>query len=354
MAITINFLGDINLGCLFENYRGVVVKQIELGINPLANVKQLLYNADLNIANLECVLSNVSDKKPPLCDILRAPESYAKILKENRVDVVCLANNHSFDHGETAFIRMKAALKENNISFFGEARNAIQCEPVILNVNNQVVGLLGFYFEETLCSSFYGQLVAHIKKQCIVSKNRCNSLILSLHWGHEYTSGPVSWQVELAKELIDGHGVDVIYGHHPHRLHGYALYNNKLFIPSLGNFIFDDYVKKNRITSIIKATIEETGHISNVEQTPLYINKKFQPTISKRLSQYIDYINNQTVKSLSLSKYHLLLWDRNQAKVSKRGHLVNRIKIRILFILRFYIFLPYLFRLLNNRDGLRR
>ena len=77
----ISFAGDLSLGALFENLGKGVSEKIDKGTNPFEHTRELFQKSDLNIVNLECVLSSVSSRQEPYSNILRCPEKYINILK---------------------------------------------------------------------------------------------------------------------------------------------------------------------------------------------------------------------------------------------------------------------------------
>ena len=54
-----------------------------------------LERGDLNVINLECVLSDRSQLHKPFANILISPERYLRFLVDNRINVVTTANNHA-------------------------------------------------------------------------------------------------------------------------------------------------------------------------------------------------------------------------------------------------------------------
>ena len=77
----------------------------------------------------------------------------------------------------------------------------------------------------------------------IARESGADLVILSMHWGIEYQTTPLPYQVPLAERLTDA-GVDVILGHHPHVLQPVitrrtADGRTALIAYSLGNFVSD-------------------------------------------------------------------------------------------------------------------
>ncbi len=348
IMIKINFVGDILFGELFSSY-GVGVKTIiEQDIDPFEYVSNQLKTADLNIGNLECVLSDKSNRLGIFKDIMRGKPEYIKLLV-NKIQVVNLANNHTFDHGEEAFLEMKKKLKENKISFFGHPYNN-DCIPLIIKKNDTTLGFIGFNLSNNTPEKLYelkNRIIDIIKK----IKGSVDILILSIHWGLEYVNAPIDWQVIFAKEFFNN-GVDIIHGHHSHRIQGYVFKNNKLVMFNCGNFIFDDRRKKNRYTGIIKVKIKDKN-IHSVNITPLYLNKRYQPEYVDLNSIKKKYDN---LNSLASKMYNTDLIDlKNASKTiieeSMKGHFYNRLYILFNLISRFYKYSPHYLFLIKTKFG---
>ncbi|HEV2214779.1 MAG TPA: CapA family protein, partial [Terracidiphilus sp.] len=81
------------------------------------------------------------------------------------------------------------------------------------------------------------QVLAAVK----AARAQCDFLIVSLHWGIEYSTTPRSQDVALAHKILDA-GATVILGHHPHVLEPVETYRtadgrNTVVFYSLGNFL---------------------------------------------------------------------------------------------------------------------
>lgn len=330
--LSLNFLGDISFGEMFENINHGVLSKVEKGYDPFYFVKEALKKADLNIGNMECVLSDLSSHNDVWSKVMRCPESYIKLLKDNNIHVLNLANNHTKDHGKEAFIRMKELLLKNGINVIGDSYNKLQDKPLFISVKEKSIALSGYYIEETASVSEYKDAIESIKKSLSISNHSADITILSLHWGHEYTRQPRQWQIDLLLELKKTYRIDILYGHHTHTLQGVCNYDNTIFAPSLGNFIFDARFKKNRISAMLNVSYDIENSQFFYNQLPVYINENFQPVPAEYYKSYINTSNEQLYKLITGkdNTYN----DQVNKKESAKGHQLNRIKIRILVLLR--------------------
>jgi predicted amidohydrolase len=145
-VVKINFMGDVMLGELLENYRRGLRSILEKkGIDPFEHVRPVLGEADLNVVNLECVFSDSSILERPFSEILVAPESFVEYLVVGGIGVVSTANNHALDHGGKAFERSVALLRERGIHVIGyDAGRFFQEEPVVVETGGMKLGFLGY------------------------------------------------------------------------------------------------------------------------------------------------------------------------------------------------------------------
>ncbi len=84
----------------------------------------------------------------------------------------------------------------------------------------------------------YERLKSLVSDEVVKSKLTADIVIVSFHWGEEYTKTITSHQKELAHIAIES-GADVVVGHHPHWVQEKEIYHDKPVYYSLGNFVFD-------------------------------------------------------------------------------------------------------------------
>ena len=86
-------------------------------------------------------------------------------------------------------------------------------------------------------------------------------MIVSFHWGIEYTGQANAEQRSLAHAAIDA-GADLVLGAHPHVLQGLELYHGKLIAYSLGDFVFDDHAQPTGETIVLQVKLPPSGEPS--------------------------------------------------------------------------------------------
>jgi poly-gamma-glutamate synthesis protein (capsule biosynthesis protein) len=170
------------------------------------------------------------------------------------------------------------SLKENNITPVGVANKT-----EILEVKGFKVAFMAYSFiDDFIHNSAYNKVKSERKILEDIKKIRdsVDLVIVSLHWGYEYTPFPSPEQVEIGRRLID-YGTDIILGHHAHVIQGYEIYKGRTIIYGLGNFIFDDtYIKSTRKSMIAKIRVDMTTKDIKIDFIPVICDPKdFYPKI---------------------------------------------------------------------------
>ena len=251
---------------------------------PFNKIRNELHKAEILFGNLECTLSEAG--KNPLdyhsVQMRGSPSNLSGLINAG-FNIMNMANNHSMQHGETPFIETVKMLEKNNIKPCGvNFKNFRKGIPVTLTVNEITVSFIGYslrprqYFEShPLYSEGY---IDEITKDIQNIRDKTDVLIISLHWGDEFIERPSPEEIMLARNIIDA-GADLILGHHPHVVRGIEKYNNGYIVYSLGNFVcdmlWDDSLRESFIFS---CSLSKDG-IKNIQITPVFINKNFQPEV---------------------------------------------------------------------------
>ncbi len=156
-------------------------------------------------------------------------------------NLVSLATNHTMDSGEKAVINSRKYWdKQKNILAIGsydsfETQNEIQ----IMEKNGITYTMLNYTYgtngiavpkgKEYLVNVWptdlsindpkrdtkYQLYKEQVKKDIQKIRDKVDVLIVSMHWGIEYTHTPTAYQKDEAEFLAD-QGVDIIIGTHPH------------------------------------------------------------------------------------------------------------------------------------------
>ena len=282
--VIINAVGDVWFGdhpvCIGHGVRSTAAR---FGPGFLfEEVAPLLEEGDFNFCNLESVLSD-HGLRPwllPSLEMRGSPECI-EALRAARFNVVNVANNHAMQHGLEAFNETVELLGRHEISVVGIDRDG-RAVPLITKKGSVEVAFIGFSMHEELyCQgdvaySYRRDPAMVVKAVADLRKQFDGFIVCSLHWGDEYIHRPSPEQVGLAHKLVDS-GVDVLLGHHPHVLQGIERYRRGIIFYSLGNFIFDLWMRPAKKT--VMARIElASGKTPTFSAVPIWINDNYQPT----------------------------------------------------------------------------
>ena len=241
VPITMTFVGDI----MFD--RGVkrtVKNHLQGSYDGLYANASYLTDVDIAFANLEGPVGtsgyNVGSRFS-----FHMEESGLRAMKTAGFDIVSFANNHVGDYTVEAFLETLDLLKKLEIRYSGAGKTSGEVfAPTIIEVRGTRIGFLSAsdvgptWLNVTEKSPGIAlmrdpQLIQSIGE----AKKSVDVLVLSLHWGNEYSPASAE-QIKYAHTFIDA-GVDIIVGHHPHVIQKVEVYKGKPIFYSLGNFIFD-------------------------------------------------------------------------------------------------------------------
>jgi poly-gamma-glutamate capsule biosynthesis protein CapA/YwtB (metallophosphatase superfamily) len=215
------------------------------GADSLADVSDLLRDADLTFVNLEGPLcdegesSKCGHSKNP-CFAFRVPTRYGAYLADAGVDVASTANNHNGDFGDTCRRATERTLDSLGIAWSGAKGTVATLERKGLKI-----ALIAFHTSAATNDVNDLPAARAIVKQAASTHD---VVIVSFHGGAE---GPKFDHVAEGTEMFFGEnrgdlrafahavveaGADLVIGHGPHVLRGMELYQGRLIAYSLGNF----------------------------------------------------------------------------------------------------------------------
>ena len=202
-----------------------------------------------------------------------SPEEIGDTMVNLGFNLVSLANNHTMDKGEKGVInsvnywKTKPGVyytgqaisnedRENNIKI--EEKNGIKY--AFLSYTTVTNGLLPPSGKEYL-TNIYSKEKA--KRDIDSVKNKVDLIIVSMHWGEEYTTNPNSNQKQVAKELSEM-GVNLIIGNHAHSIQPVEMINDTLVFYALGNFISAQDTPDKQTGALVTLTInkDQNGKIT--------------------------------------------------------------------------------------------
>ena len=229
--ITLSFVGDCTIGTdtnfgYSRSFTDVFDKNNKDVDYFFRGVESILDNDDLTIANLETTFTDATKKRVKTFNFKGEP-SYVNILLDGSVEVVNLANNHTYDYLEKGYTDTVDTLEDAGVGYYG---NNVFLIKEVKGIKIGFAGFMGFDSGKNTCiqideaMKYFGDKDVDIK-------------IVSFHWGVERNNYFNSNQETLGKYAIDS-GANLVIGHHPHVLQGIQEYKDAYIVYSLGNFVF--------------------------------------------------------------------------------------------------------------------
>jgi poly-gamma-glutamate synthesis protein (capsule biosynthesis protein) len=266
--IVIAAVGDIMMPASLQRAIGKSKKGYDFLFEKIA--KDL--SADITFANLE---TPVDDSAPAAgYPRFNARPALLGALKHAGVTIVSLANNHALDAGAQGLKRTIDNIETAGLVFVGAGRTRAEAGEIkFLQSRDVRVAFLSYTYATNqgvprkvkrppAVNILAPDSEADLARAALaVQKARANAdlVVLSLHWGDEYSRQPTLWQRRVAERLIKA-GADIILGHHPHVLQPIesipaAEARIGLVAYSLGNFISTQhagisYLTKNQTKAL--------------------------------------------------------------------------------------------------------
>lgn len=210
------------------------------------SVEKIFAAADYRIVNLEAPVTT----NTPQNRILKTgphlrsdAETLLPYLKQLKVEMVTLANNHILDYGTIGLSKTFSTLEENKINYVGAGNNLQEAaKQFTLEKNGMKIAVLNFaenewsIAEEDKPGANPLDIIDNIK-QIKTAKAIHDKVICIIHGGHEYYHLPSPRMVKQYRFYVEN-GADAVVGHHTHCIGGYEVYKDVPIIYSLGNFLF--------------------------------------------------------------------------------------------------------------------
>ena len=328
MNISLKAVGDISFGdspkCFGFGVKRVVEKK---GADFIFEKIKGQLNSDILFGNLETVLSDKSLVAYDFySDQMRGPVECVDALWRAGFNVLNIANNHMLEHGAPAFWDCIERLRRKKIAIVGlKGFGDYFSEPAILDTSGGKIGFLGYSLEEdnrlgSLGDIDYANCTDPEKIYADVNSLKCkvDLVIVSLHWGLEFASGPSMALVEIARRIVDA-GANIILGHHPHVVQCIEKYRGGTICYSLANFVFDMMWNKRCCRSMIVQFELQNDKIDKMNFYPVKINRNYQPELDvdekallylERLSQM--HLEHFATKEVNI-EYENLTYYKNVA-----------------------------------------
>lgn len=217
------------------------------------NVKEIVSQADYSIVNLECPVVDKNATPIEKCGPnLKTTVKGVEALKWTGFNCVTLANNHFYDYGDEGVKSTLEACDMNGIDTVGGGNNLTEASRILYKqISGQTLAIVNCCEHEfSIATETTGgsNPLNPIQQYYAIQEARSKSdyVLVIVHGGHEHWQLPSPRMVETYRFFVDA-GADAVVNHHQHCYSGYEVYKGKPIFYGLGNFCFDNPVKRNSI-----------------------------------------------------------------------------------------------------------
>ena len=211
---------------------------------------QEIRESGLAVTNLETAVTDGGEPIIKFGPNIKVSPSVMPALTEAGFQVYALANNHSRDWGDAAFLETMRHVTDTGAKYVGGGKDLEEAmRPCRVTVNGLRITIFNATMHQPCCAAGghpgANPLVsARIAAQIAAEKPQCDFLLAIIHDGKERNPFPSARIRENYRAFADA-GADAVIGHHPHIAQGYEIYHDSFIAYSLGNFLFPPRVKEN-------------------------------------------------------------------------------------------------------------
>lgn len=221
--------------------------------------------------------------------MFNSPQEVGEAVVNAGFDWIATCSNHSMDKFEKGILsNLKFWDNYEDVVTTGLNRSEEEAKENKYIVRNGVkFGILGYTYGTNGIPLPEGKdyLVNIYSKEKIKEdverlKGTCDAILVSMHWGVEYSTKPNSEQKELAQYMADL-GVTAIIGEHPHVIQPMDVLTGKdgnemLVIYSLGNFLSSQDSAMGMLGGCASFDIRKNGETGEIT----FENVKWYPTVT--------------------------------------------------------------------------
>ncbi|MBU0982192.1 CapA family protein [Patescibacteria group bacterium] len=266
--VNILFTGDIMLGRYIEYLRSK-----KGGDFPFTNMPAVIAagksalavdNFDLVVGNLEGPITSYGRNVSLTTMVFNFKPEVAPLLKKVGFTTLSMANNHVFNQGRQGLSSTHEYLTQEGLKGFGHPdTESGEYSFIKYDFKDMTVGFLGL--DDVDFKLNMPQTLERIREL----DKQVDFLIIGVHWGTEYLPEAPASIVEKGHQFVDA-GADFIWGHHPHVIQNWEVYNGAPIYYSLGNFVFDQYWSQKTQEGLVVAL--QIGRDDQITTKEIYVD----------------------------------------------------------------------------------
>lgn len=274
----------------------------------LSLIKSIVKKHDLAFYNQETILGGTSlglSSYPAF----NSPQEVGEAFTSAGFNLVSLANNHTLDIGKKGVISSNNYWKtKKDVLTSGSYNTKKERDNIKIKEINGIKYTLLSYTTTTNgikpSNDYYVNVYdkGQVKKDIDMVKDKVDLLLVSMHWGTEYSKEITKEQEDIAKYL-SSLGVNIIIGHHPHVIEPIDYINDTLVIYSLGNFISGQEGLDRRIGMMVSVDIEKNNNEISISRPKVTLTYTYYKESNVKYDFKIypfDKLNNNLLKGYKI------------------------------------------------------
>lgn len=207
-------------------------------------LKEIFDRAALRIANLEVALSRrgapIAKAGPNFCVSPDTVNGYRAL----GIDLLTLANNHTMDYGQDAFMDTLATLSAAGIASVGGGKDQKSAaQPYVTEIDGKRIGVYACCEHEFSWAEDYGCGANGFDPlesldEIATLRARVDYLIVLYHGGREQYRYPSPYLRKVCRKIADK-GADLVLCQHTHCVGAKEEYRGSTLVYGQGNLLFD-------------------------------------------------------------------------------------------------------------------
>jgi poly-gamma-glutamate synthesis protein (capsule biosynthesis protein) len=258
----------------------------------LASVAPVVGAADLAICHIESPMSpdNSALSYYPAFNV---PNQLAQAIADTGYDTCSVASNHALDTGRNGVEGTLGALDAVGVVHAGMARSEGEADtPTVIDVNGVKVAHLSYTYEfnggdPPADEPYLANLIDEgtiLSEAALAKEGGAEFVVVSLHWGTEYSPTPDASQVDLGPRLLGSDAIDLVIGTGSHVIQPVAAIGSEYLAYGLGNFLSNQSPESctgcppgTQDGVIIQLSVTETDTggfaVTDLAQTPTWVDR---------------------------------------------------------------------------------
>lgn len=208
-----------------------------------SDITDVYAQADYNIVNLECAITESNHKIMKYGPNLKGPLNTAAVLKEAGITHCGLSNNHTFDFGIPGFLDTMKSLDECGITYTGTGENNTDARRDLIIEKDGIKIALIAVCEHEYSYALPDRMGAReydpydTNDDIAKAKENADYVIVMYHGGKELCRYPSPRLRKLCRSMAT-HGADIVLCQHSHCIGCYENFKDCHIVYGQGNFHF--------------------------------------------------------------------------------------------------------------------